>query len=309
MVREDGDSWDPATGVGVTATFGAVARAVGTNKGLLNDPFAEQLVRAAGLDYFIRLIEDARYAADGGGDPQMAGMLNILAIHGRYLDEFLASAARAGIRQAVNLGAGLDTRPYRLWWPPGTTVYELDQPGVIEFKEHVLRQLGAKLTAHRRAVGIDLRGDWLTALRRAGFDPSQRTVWIAENLLLGYLPPDVQDRLLYDVSMVSAAGSWFAADHLPWTPLQLQQGRAFIDSWRQEGVDVDLNKLTYSAEFRSVPENLAARGWQTTDRTMIELLAAMGRSGRRRVSPDDLAIMPRYVTATSGAGGDRNALR
>jgi methyltransferase (TIGR00027 family) len=265
------------------------------------------LVRAAGVDYFVRVIEDEQFAADGGDNPLMSGTINMLAVHCRFLDEFLTSAARAGIRQVVNLGSGLDTRPFRLWWPPGTTVYEFDQPGVIDFKDRVLRGLGAKLTTHRRAVGVDLRGDWVTALRRVGFDPSQRTVWIAENLLLGYLPPDAQDRLLRDVSLLSAAGSWFAADHLPWTPAQVQEGQAFIDGWRQQGLDIDLNKLTYTAEFRSVPENLAAHKWQMTDRTVVELLTAMGLGGRRPMSARELAISPRYVTATSGSFGNRNA--
>lgn len=263
MVREDGDTWDPATGVGMTATFAATARAVATNKGLVNDPFAEALVRAAGVEYFIRLIDDEQYAANGGGDPLTSGMINILAVHGRFLDEFLTSAARDGIRQVVNLGSGLDARAYRLWWPPGTTLYELDQPAVVDFKLRVLNEMGPKLTAHRRSVGVDLRGDWLTALRRVGFDPVQRTVWIAENLMVGYLPPDAQDRLLRDVTAVSAPGSWFAADHLPWTPVQLQEGRAFIDQWRGHGLDVDLTKLTYTAEFRSVPETW----WPTAGRS------------------------------------------
>jgi O-methyltransferase involved in polyketide biosynthesis len=83
MTRIDDDTWDPATGVGMTATFGAVARAVGTNKGLLDDPFAEQLVRAAGVEYFIRVIEDQRYADHGGGDPVMTGLIDVLAVHAR----------------------------------------------------------------------------------------------------------------------------------------------------------------------------------------------------------------------------------
>ena len=302
MVREDGDTWDPATGVGTTATFGATARAVATNKGLINDPFAEPLVRAAGVEYFIRLIEDEQYAADGG-DPVTSGMISVLAVHGRFLDEFLTSAVRAGIRQVVNLGSGLDARAYRLWWPPGTTIYELDQLDVVDFKAQVLHEMGAKLTAHRRALGIDLRCDWLTALCRAGFDPVQRTVWIAENLLVGYLPPHAQDRLLREVSAVSAPGSWFAADHLPWTPVQVTEGRAFIDQWRDQGLDVDLTKLTYTAEFRSVPENLAAHRWTVNDRSILQLLAAVGLAGRRRMSPRDVAASPRYLTGM--LSGDR----
>ncbi|BDB40257.1 MULTISPECIES: SAM-dependent methyltransferase [Mycobacterium] len=296
MARTDGDTWDLTTGVGITATFSAAARAVATTKGLINDPFAESLVRAAGVEYFVRLIEDHAYSTDGGIDPVTTGMINVLAVHGRFLDGFLTQSVRAGIRQVVNLGAGLDTRAYRLWWPVGTTVYELDRPDVTDFKVRMMRELGAKLSVNRCAVGVDLRDDWLTALLRTGFDPVQPTLWIAENLLLGYLPPDAQDRLLRDITGVSAAGSQFAADHLPWTQLQLQEGHAFIDLWRRQGLDVDLTKLTYTAEFPSVPENLAAQRWQICDRDIVELLGVVGLGGRRRMRPRDIAASPRYVT-------------
>jgi methyltransferase (TIGR00027 family) len=298
MARKEDDSWGPATGVGMTATFGAVARAVATNKGLLNDPFAERLVRAAGVDYFTRMVENGRYAEDDGDSPLVTGLIDVLAVHTRFLDEFLASAGRAGIRQVVILASGMDTRPYRLWWPAGTTVYEIDQPEVIDFKTHVLRGLGATLTANRRAVGVDLRQDWLPALRRVGFDAAQPTVWIAENLLVGYLPPDGQNRLLQEVTAVSAAGSRFGADHIPtWTPLQLEEGRAFVDIWRQHGLDVDLAALTYHGEYRYVPQYLAAHGWETVERKVADLFNAIGMANLWRGGPKDEARTPRYVTA------------
>ena len=212
MARADYDSWDPASGAGATATFGALARAVATNKGLMNDAFAEPLVRAAGADYFIRVLSDHPFSDDDGESRAMTGLIDILAAHTRFVDEFLADAGRAGIRQVVILGSGLDTRPYRLWWPQGTTVYEIDRPQVLDFKSEQLRRLGAQLAANRCAVGIDLRQDWLAALRRVGFDTAEPTIWIAEQLLVGYLPPDAQNRLLQDVTAVSAAGSRFAAE-------------------------------------------------------------------------------------------------
>jgi len=303
MTRTDDDTWDPATGVGMTATFGAVARAVGTNKGLLNDPFAEQLVRAAAVDFFIRVIEDQRYADDGGGSPVMTGLIDVLAVHARFVDDYLAQAGRAGIRQVVILGSGMDTRPYRLWWPLGTTVYEIDRPEVIDFKTEVLHGLGAEVTANRRAIGIDLRQDWPDGLQRAGFDAAQPTVWVAEGLLVGYLPSDAQNRLLQSLTEVSAPGSHFAADHMPtWGPSQLDQGRAFIDIWRQQGLDVELAKLTYPGEYRYVPQYLAACGWETVERKVADLFGAIGMASRWRGGPEDEAITPRYVTATrSGA--------
>jgi methyltransferase (TIGR00027 family) len=300
MTRTDDDTWDPATGVGMTATFGAVARAVGTNKGLLDDPFAEQLVRAAGVEYFIRVIEDQRYADHGGGDPVMTGLIDVLAVHARFVDEYLAEAGRAGIREVVILGSGMDTRPYRLWWPPGTTVYEIDQPEVVDFKTDVLRGLGAELNANRRAIGIDLRQDWPDGLRRVGFDAAQPTVWVAEGLLVGYLPPDAQNRLLQTLTEMSATGSRFAADHMPtWSPSQLEEGRALIDIWRQQGLDVDLTTLTYTGEYRYVPQYLAACGWKTVERKVADLFGAIGMASRWRGGPEDEAITHRYVTATS----------
>jgi methyltransferase (TIGR00027 family) len=298
MTRKDGDTWDPATGVGMTATFGATARAVAGNKGLIDDPFAEPLVRAVGVDYFIEVVENQRYGG-GGDDPAVAALMDVLVTHTRFLDQFLADAGRAGIRQAVILASGLDTRPYRLWWPPGTTVFEIDQPEVIDFKTAVLRGLGATLSAHRCAVGVDLRQDWLPALQRVGFDEAQPTVWVVEQLLVGYLPPSGQNRLLDAVTALSAAGSLFAADHMPtWTASQLEAGRAFMEGWRRHGLDVDLTSLMYPGEYRYVPEYLAAHGWQTVERDVVGLFSAVGLAGRWRGDESDAGNSPRYVTAT-----------
>jgi methyltransferase (TIGR00027 family) len=297
MARRDDDTWDPATGVGLTATFGAAARAVASNKGLINDPFAEPLVRAAGVEYFIRVVENQLYG-DGGDDPMVTELMDVLAAHTRFLDQFLADAGRAGIRQVVILASGLDTRPYRLRWPPGTTVYEIDQPEVMHFKTAVLRGLGATLSANRCAVGVDLRQDWLAALRRVGFDDARPTVWIVEQLLVGYLPPAGQNRLLDDVTAASAAGSRFAADHTTWTSSQVEAGRAFIDGWRQHGLALDLAGLTYPGEYRYVPEYLAANGWETVERNVVDLFTAAGLASRWRRSTADAVNTPRYVTAT-----------
>jgi methyltransferase (TIGR00027 family) len=298
MARRDDDTWDPATGVGLTATFGAAARAVASNKGLINDPFAEPLVRAAGVEYFIRVVENQLHG-DGGDDPMVTELMDVLATHTRFLDQFLAEAGRAGIRQTVILASGLDTRPYRLRWPPGTTVYEIDQPEVIHFKTAVLRGLGATLSANRCAVGVDLRQDWLAALRRVGFDDARPTVWIVEQLLVGYLPPAGQNRLLDDVTAASAAGSRFAADHMTtWTSSQLEAGRAFIDGLRQHGLDLDLAGLTYPGEYRYVPEYLAANGWETVERNVVDLFTAAGLARRWRGIAGDVVNTPGYVTAT-----------
>jgi methyltransferase (TIGR00027 family) len=88
------------------------------------------------------------------------------------------------------------------------TVYEIDQPTVIAFKAQTLADLGADPTADLRAVAIDLRNDWPTALRGAGLDPTQPSAWSAEGLL-PFLPPEAQDALLDNITQLSAgAAGW-----------------------------------------------------------------------------------------------------
>ncbi|KMV24382.1 class I SAM-dependent methyltransferase [Mycobacterium heckeshornense] len=306
MVRTDNDSWDPATSVGATATMVATARAVATKRGLISDPFAEPLVRAVGVDFFIRLAAGELDMVDLGDDFVFGTMTDLFAVRTRFFDGFCADAAIAGIRQLVILASGLDARPYRLWWPPGTTVYELDQPDVIEFKTRTLRSLGAAPTAKRRAVGVDLRRGWPAALRRVGFDANQPSAWIAEGLLIGFLPPDAQNRLLDNVTALSAAGSRFAADHGP-SHLQARHEPALAARWREHGLDIDMSELTFPGEHDHVAAYLAAHGWETVDTPLADVCVATGLPGLRRGARADAPVSSLYVTAVFG-GQARNAV-
>src|ERR1700728_4137238 len=204
MTRTDQDTWDLASSVGATATWVAACRALASKQpgALIDDPFADPLVRAVGADFFIGVLDGEINDETGGlapdADPDvefnLQRMVNMMAVRTRYFDDFFTDATAAGIRQVVILASGLDSRPYRLAWPQGTVVYEVDQPAVIEFKTTALSNLGAQPTAERRTVAIDLRDDWLTALRAAGFDPQAPSVWSAEGLVV-YLPPEAQDAL------------------------------------------------------------------------------------------------------------------
>ena len=227
MTRTDNDTWDLASSVGATATMVAAARAIATtaDDALINDPFAEPLVRAVGVDFFTKLASGELRAEDLDADNASVGMARMtdnMAVRTKFFDEFFATVtgggdsagAASGIRQAVILASGLDSRAYRLAWPAGTTVYEIDQPEVIEFKTRTLADFGAEPTADRRTVAVDLRFDWPSALIAAGFDPSQPTAWSAEGLL-GYLPPEAQDKLLDTITELSAIGSHVAVESTP----------------------------------------------------------------------------------------------
>jgi methyltransferase (TIGR00027 family) len=160
--------------VGAAATGVAASRALASRgpDPLITDPFAEPLVKAVGVDSFTRLVSGEISPEDAFNEQRMA---EGTAVRTRFFDGFFKDATAAGLRQAVILASGLDSRAYRLPWPTGTVVYEVDQPQVIEFKTNTLSALGATPAAERRAMGIDLRDDWPATLRDNGFNESQPT--------------------------------------------------------------------------------------------------------------------------------------
>jgi methyltransferase (TIGR00027 family) len=279
--RFDGDSWDPASSVGATATMVAASRALASQgpDALLDDPFADPLVRAVGLPPFIRLI-DGEVSLDED-DPALNGRTRAeqMTVRTRFFDDFFINATQGGIRQAVILASGLDTRAYRLPWPAGTVVYEIDQPQVIDFKTNTLANLGANPTAERRTVSIDLRDDWPTALQAVGFDTAQPTAWLAEGVLIGFLPQEAEVRLLDSVTALSAPGSTFAADFgsvRGETEKAKQQAQTMTDRWREHGVDLHIPDLTYPGEHTDVGAYLQQHGWDTRRSGLADLFASAG---------------------------------
>jgi methyltransferase (TIGR00027 family) len=268
----------------------AAARAVASRaeRPLINDPFAEPLVRAVGVDLLTQLAtgevnaNDLNDVHDGatGSAGAMSRMADNMAVRTKFFDEFFLDATNAGIKQAVILASGLDARAYRLQWPAGTVVYEVDQPQVIEFKSRTLADLGAAPTAERRVVAIDLREDWPAALRAAGFDPAQPTAWSAEGLL-GYLPPDAQDRLLDTITELSAPGSRLATESAP-NPepgdeeKMKERMQTISERWRAHGFDLDMAGLVYFGERNEAAPYLSGHGWQLTSASIRELFDANG---------------------------------
>src|SRR5262249_43376312 len=154
----------------------------------------------------------------------------------------------AGIRQAVILASGLDSRAYRLPWPSGTVVFEIDQEAVIDFKTATLSRLGATPAAEHRPVAVDLRDDWPAVLRANGFDDTKPTAWSAEGLL-AYLPPDAQDRLFDDVAALSATGSRLATEYHPQGAAAIaERNKEMASRWKERGFDLDLTDLMYTGE-------------------------------------------------------------
>ncbi|WP_441961630.1 class I SAM-dependent methyltransferase [Mycolicibacterium houstonense] len=283
MARTDGDSWDLASSVGATATLVATGRAIASrdSHGLIDDPFAAPLVRAVGIEVFTKMVDgelDLADLAQLAPDAAERARANIdeMAVRTRFFDDYFIGSGEAGIRQAVILASGLDSRAYRLPWPEGTVVYEIDQPEVIEFKTRTLADLGAQPTAQRRTVPIDLRDDWPAALRAAGFDPAQPTAWCAEGLLI-YLPPEAQDRLFDNIAALSAPGSAVATEFVPGLKdFDPEKARAATATFSQMGLNMDMPSLIYHGERPSAADYLSTKGWKMTGATRSELFARHG---------------------------------
>jgi len=303
MARTDRDSWDLASSVGATATMVAAARAAASRRPnpVINDPFAEPLVRAVGLNLFTKVASgelDFVDVDDGAGFPRM---VDTFAARARFYDDYFADATNAGIRQVVIVASGLDARAYRLSWPAGTTIYEIDQPEVIEFKTTTLSGLGAVAGAEHHPIGIDLREDWPAALRNAGFNPGQPTAWLAEGVLIGFLPQEAEVRLLDSVIALSSAGSRFAGDYgsvRGQTDKQQHQARIMTERWREHGLDLHIPDLTYPGEHTDVATYLEQHGWDADRSGLGDLFASAGLASLGDESEGSAPASIGFVRAT-----------
>ncbi|MGH3560957.1 MAG: class I SAM-dependent methyltransferase [Mycobacterium sp.] len=289
MPRSDDDTWDITESVGATALGVAAARAVETasESPLISDPFARVFLDTAGEGVW-SVYAGPTLPDDVDADVRalVRAMVDFMAVRTVFFDEFFGAAADAGVRQIVILASGLDARAWRLPWPDGTTVYELDQPKVLEFKAATLRLHGAHPTSNLVYVPVDLRHDWPQALRDFGFDPAKPTAWSAEGLLR-YLPARAQDLLFERIHALSAAGSWLAANAVAAEavdPGRLARQRDQMQRLRSVAARLantevtDLEELWYAEERTDVGAWLGEHGWDASTATLQELLARHGRS-------------------------------
>jgi methyltransferase (TIGR00027 family) len=192
-------------------------------------------------------------------------------IRTRFFDDYLLAATTAGCRQVVLLAAGLDTRAFRLAWPDGVRLLELDLPEVLAFKEQILAAQHAVARCQRTVLPADLRKDWPATLTAAGFQPTQPTAWLAEGLLI-YLSADQAAHLLTAVAELSAPASQLAFEHgtIADTSL-LAQARAM------PAMD-QFTKLWKGGLGADAPDWLIRHGWQVQTHDRAALAAAYGRA-------------------------------
>jgi methyltransferase (TIGR00027 family) len=313
VARTDNDTWEITESVGATALGVAASRAAETESEhpLVSDPFARVFLDAAGDGVWNWHSADQLPAEVVEAEPELPLyrqlMVGYMASRTAFFDEFFLDATRAGIRQVVILAAGLDARSWRLPWPDGTTVYELDQPRVLEFKSTTLREHGAQPTCNRVSVPVDLRQDWPAALQQAGFDASAPSAWSAEGLM-PYLPAAAQDLLFDRVQGLTLTGSRIAVEALGpefLDPEYRAKRRERMDRVRALMAQVDpqrevpsIDELWYFEEREDVGGWLRRHGWDVTVTSSQQLMAGYGRTPAKEV--EDAAPQNRFVSAQRG---------
>ena len=305
-LRSQDDTWDIKSSVGSTAVMVAAARAFETEQSdaLIRDPYARLLVSNAGANVLWEhlldpAVTDQVAEIDAEAVAQLHHMRGYQAVRTHFFDSFFADAVDAGIRQVVILASGLDSRAYRLNWPAGTTVYEIDQPQVLEYKTEVLTANGVAAPVDRRAVAIDLRQDWPAALRAAGFDSAQRTAWLAEGLLM-YLPAEAQDALFAQITELSPAGSRVAAEtaavHADERRQRMREKLLRVAEKLGVQQTMDIGELMYRDDHRApVADWLNSHGWQASGVNSLDEMRRLGRLIEGIVSDDDKQAFSDFV--------------
>ncbi|QNI09223.1 class I SAM-dependent methyltransferase [Mycobacterium kubicae] len=307
-MRTHDDTWDIRTSVGATAVMVAAARAVETEQPdpLIRDPYAKLLVTnaRAGVIWEAMLDQDmvAKVEAiDAETAATVQHMRSYQAVRTNFFDTYFRDAVADGIRQIVILASGLDSRAYRLDWPAGTTVYEIDQPQVLEFKSATLSENDVRPATDRREVPIDLRQDWPAALRDAGFDPSERTAWLAEGLLM-YLPAEAQDLLFSRIGELSPPGSRIAAEtagnHADERREEMRERFRKVAETLGLEQTVDVQELIYHDPDRAaLADWLNSHGWRATAQNATDEMRRVGRWVDGVPMADDKQAFSEFVTA------------
>ncbi|MDX3803632.1 class I SAM-dependent methyltransferase [Streptomyces sp. AK04-3B] len=252
------------SGVWATAVGVARVRALESERedALFRDPLAQAFAAAGGL-----WPSSPPSTDDESARRRRLAVSFSVVIRTKFLDDLLRQASASGVRQVVLLGAGMDSRAFRMDWPEGTRLFEVDTAAPLDFKASVLRHERAVASCERITVAMDLREDWPGALAAAGHDPAEPTVWIAEGLLI-YLPEDAVELLLARISAQSAAGSRMG---LTWG------SRGVIERFAADAVPGSAASMWLSEMPDDPVGRLAGYGWEADCHTLRERAAAYGR--------------------------------
>ncbi len=237
-----------------TAQGMALVRAVESSRPegmrICDDPLARALV--SGFSYGM-----SKLMIDSGLYGRMSkGVLEFITARERSIDDFLKAGLAEGLDQVVLLGAGFDTRPYRIPGIEQTRVFEIDHPATQQVKRQRLGRLIAPLPGHVTFVPLDFNSQTLAErLPASGYREQGKTLFIWQGVTM-YLSPEAVDRTLAFIAGHSAPGSLLIFDYFTDELLRSAYIQRVQRLMRMIG-----EALTFGIDQRLIEPFLAQRGF------------------------------------------------
>jgi methyltransferase (TIGR00027 family) len=265
---------------------------------LFSDPFAQEfvsgrwrLVLAAARIGVVRALLERFYDWRGGPGPRASAVART-----RLIDDLIAEQA-ASVHQLVILGAGYDSRAYRLSALAGSTVFEVDHPDTQTRKQNTLAQLATAPIARIVFAPVDFeRDDLARALRDAGYQPDASSAFLWEGVT-NYLSPQAVDTTLAAIHQLASPGSTLIFTYVDQAALDLGAA-AFPEAARWiNGVKRRGEPWTFGLQPGDLASYLADRGF-----TLVSDLST-AQAGERyfppRHRPEHASQLYHVVTATT----------
>jgi len=182
----------------------------------VDDPFAEKLAGPEGK----KICE----FADGYDKPFANIVTTYIGSRTVYLDSLIKDFVKNGGAQLVVMGAGMDSRAFRLQELASCKVFEVDFPHIFSIKNERLEN-AKPVCLERKEIALDVsKGNWDSLLIDAGFDKAKLAFFLVEGLLM-YLSEDDNLDVIRKISNISVKGSLMAGDWMAMTELHAYRPR------------------------------------------------------------------------------------
>lgn len=201
------------------------------------DPYAIRFISKEVLE-FVTCNPEKYKAFVAQNERLVPGAGNSIIARVRYIDDLVNSAIGDGLEQLVILGAGYDTRAYRIDGLKHVRIFEVDHPVTQKIKVEKIKEIFGSLPGHVTYVPVDIGVDDLgQKLLERGYDRSLKTLFITEGLFM-YLPPGTVDETLSFIAHNSGSNSAIVFDYIPQSVVdgtcELEAGK----NWRKGVMDV-----------------------------------------------------------------------
>jgi methyltransferase (TIGR00027 family) len=171
---------------------------------LFNDPYSEKLLPPI-YKFFVDIMRAPKIwkFLVNIREKSTPGVIGGIICRTRYIDEVLINAVKEGVETVVNLGAGADSRAFRIPGIESIPYFELDHPEVLKFKRSIINKKLGGLPSNMSLVPIDFNNQDLgEELKKAGYDLSSNTFFIWEGVTQ-YISKDAIDNTLKYIAQAS----------------------------------------------------------------------------------------------------------